>query len=142
MALLFPVAAGAVTVAASATFEPPRGPDGPPRSAWQTVEFGGVTVDVPARWGAADLDGCTEPLAAWTVRVRTRCGQGPGVSFVPSATFDPPHGPGVRQPPDGPGPERWSGYVRVGDVAVDVVAGSRGVARRVLSSVEDEPSFR
>jgi hypothetical protein len=141
VALLFPVAAGAVTVAAAATFEAPPADDrrGP---GWRTVEFGGVEVDVPRSWSTADLGGCDLPLARWAAGAAPTCGDGPGVSILPSATFDPPHGPGVRRPPHGPGPERWSGYALVGDLAVDVSATSPAVVHRVLDSVEDEPSFR
>ncbi|WP_299054061.1 hypothetical protein [uncultured Nocardioides sp.] len=139
VALAFPVVAGAVALAASATYEAPPRDDG--RSpGWQTIDHRGLDVEIPASWHRADLGGCEFEYEHWTVSADDACGQGPGVSFYASATYDAARGPGVRPDPPAPGPRRWSGYEVAGDVAVYVTAVHRGVAQRVLASLEAEPA--
>jgi len=142
-ALLFPVVAGAVTLAASATFDGGLAVDRP-SARWQTIEHDGLRVDVPSAWHRADLSGCDRGDAeVWTPSADDACGDGPGIAFLDSATLCASDGRGIREEP-GSGSERWTGCRRVGETAVSVTAAHRSIARQVLRSADraaeqDEP---
>lgn len=141
VALAFPVVAAGVALAASATYDAAEVVDRPsPR--WQTIEYEGVRVDIPASWHRADLGDCEFGFEHWTASADDACGDGPGVSFYSSATFDPVHGPRVGRHGMGPGPSRWSGWAPGGEYDVSVSAVHRSVAQRVLASVEPDQSVR
>lgn len=65
---------------------------------WKTIEYEGVRVDIPASWKPADTDDCEFEFEHWVPPGSPDCGFDGGVAFYRSATFDPAHGPGVRQP--------------------------------------------
>jgi hypothetical protein len=100
---------------------------------WRTIEYQGVAVDLPEAWQRVDNSGCKFDLEHWGPGSARACGYAAGLMFFSSFTYDPAHGPGLRR--DEPGQaSRWSGYVRVEDLAVFVAHDDRSVARGVLSS--------
>ncbi len=141
--LLVAAATVVALVAAVALWLATRGPQDPgvdsavpARSGWTTIEHDGVRVDVPASWEHADMDDCEFGFEHWGPAGGPACGQGGGVSFYGSATFDPAHGPGVRRAgrADGPDSPTWAGYAYAGDYAVYASDDTRSVVRRVLRS--------
>ena len=99
----------------------------------QTIEYHGVRVDVPRSWSRTDTGGCEFELEHWSPPGASRCGQGAGVAFLASATFDAATGPGVRLSPRGDGPT-WSGYVDRGRTTVFVADDHRALVEQVLGS--------
>ena len=63
---------------------------------WKTIEYRGVEVEVPASWTEADMKDCQFKFGRWTPPDLAACGPDGGLAFYVSATFDPPHGPGIR----------------------------------------------
>jgi hypothetical protein len=105
----------------------------PAGSAWKTIEYRGVRVDIPASWEPLDMDGCEFQWEVWTPPEVDGCEWAGGVAFYGSATFDPVDGPGVKpvESRDEPG---WGGYTYAGDFAVYASTDDRAVVERVLQS--------
>ena len=103
------------------------------RDGWQTIDYKGVQVDIPASWEPTDMAGCEFRFEHWAPPDVPECGLGGGVAFYASATFDPAHGPGVRRTDSADGPT-WGGYADAGDFAVYASDDDRDLVQRVLSS--------
>ena len=103
---------------------------------WKAIEYGGVQVDIPADWTRSDVENCEFQFERWTPPGLRPCGPDGGVSFYPSATFDPAHGPGIRYDDTATDRGAWAGYVLAGDFAVYVVDDDRDLVHRVLRSAE------
>jgi len=117
-----------------ATGDPPAEAAVPPptQDGWQTIEYRGVQVDVPAAWERLAKSGCEFQFAQWAPPESDHCGvKGGGASFYGSATFDPKYGPGVRFSDE----KTWAGYVYAGDYAVYASDADRDLVQRVLDSV-------
>jgi hypothetical protein len=96
----------------------------------QTIEYGGVQVDVPAAWARVDSSGCEFRLEMWAPPGSPRCRLTNGVVFYGAATFDAAHGPGVRQEKGG----TWAGYAYAGSYAVYAADADRDLLQEVLDS--------
>nr|BFE74027.1 hypothetical protein GCM10020092_073280 [Actinoplanes digitatis] len=109
-------------------YRPPSS-SAPVRDDWQTIEYRGVKVDIPADWKRLKKDDCEFQFEQWAPPGSHPCDFKGGVRFYGSATFDPAHGPGVRRTTG-----TWSGYVYAGDYAVYVSGADRDLVQRVLDS--------
>ncbi|MET8150841.1 hypothetical protein ACIBSW_19075 [Actinoplanes sp. NPDC049668] len=107
----------------------PANSSAPVRDDWQTIEYRGAKVDVPARWKRLDNGDCEFQFEHWAPPGPHPCNFDGGVRFYGSATFDPAHGPGVRRTADG-----WAGYVYAGDYAVYASGADRELIQAVLNS--------
>lgn len=121
--------AALVVLAVGCTAEPETPDDGVPDT--RTLEHRGVRLDLSATWVRLDTSGCEFPSDRWGPSGTDACRSFDGLAFYGSATLDPTFQPGVVREDDG----AWSGYVRAGDVAVDVHSADRAVVRDVLGSV-------
>jgi hypothetical protein len=101
-----------------------------PRAGWQTVEYENVQVDVPADWVRVDTGKCEFQFVQWAPAGSPPCKVTAGVVFYGAATFDPAHGPGVRQ---GEG-KTWAGYVYAGELAVYATGTDRDLVQGVLDT--------
>lgn len=102
--------------------------------AWQTVQSGGVEVDIPASWQLRDMSGCEVRFAnVWAPSNVSGCSWAGGLAFYNSATFDPASGPGVQRVNSADEPD-WGGYTTVGAVVVYTSDNSQEVVRRILDS--------
>ncbi|MFC4071380.1 hypothetical protein [Actinoplanes subglobosus] len=117
--------AGASVAPMIATSEVPK-----PRDGWKTVDHSGVQVDVPADWLRPDTTGCEFTFVQWAPPGSPPCRMTTGVVFYSAATFDPAHGPGVRQNED----KTWAGYVFAGDLAVYAAGTDRELVQDVLDT--------
>ncbi len=105
---------------------------------WQTIEYDGVRVDLPADWVRSDRDGCEFVFERWAEPEGAGCDtDGDGLSFYVSATFDPAHGPGVRRGDPSVDGAAWAGYAEAGGYAVYVSGSDRELVATVLASVRD-----
>lgn len=102
-------------------------------SAWKTIEYRGVRVDIPASWEPRDMDDCEFRFEVWAPPEVDGCAWAGGMAFYGAATFDPPRGPGVERVESHDEPE-WGGYTLAGDFAVYAAADDRTVVERVLQS--------
>jgi hypothetical protein len=98
----------------------------------QTIEYGGVKVDIPSAWQRLDTTGCEFHFERWAPPATGHCAYERGIAFYRSATFDPKHGPGVKK---GDGAARWAGYVYAGDYAVYAAGDDREIVQGMLDSV-------
>jgi hypothetical protein len=105
----------------------------PATSAWKTIEYQGVQVDIPASWEPLDMENCEFQVEAWAPPEVDGCDWAGGMAFYGSATFDPAHGPGVKRVRSRDEPE-WGGYKYAGDFAVYASTDDRAVVERVLQS--------
>lgn len=104
---------------------------------WQTIEYRGVRVDIPATWERTDTSKCEFEITRWGDRRFSPCGFKNGVTFYGSALFDPAHGPGVVRIA-GDGDVKWSGYTYVGEFAVYVFDNDdRDLVRDILASARE-----
>jgi hypothetical protein len=117
----------ATTEKPAATTERP--PAAPP--AWQTVEYQGVRIDLPATWARSDTSGCEFQFPKWAPPGSAPCDAGTSAGLYGSATFDPAYGPGVRKTT---GAGTWAGWVYAGDFAVYATGTDRELVQRVLDS--------
>lgn len=108
--------------------------DSSAREGWQTIEYEGVRVDIPEDWKRTDPDDCEFAFEHWGPTVVTGCGDGVGVSFYRSATFDPAHGPGLRRAARNSDDPAWGGYVYAGDYAVYVAGPDRDLVGETLDT--------
>ena len=106
----------------------------PSAGGWRTIEYHGVTVDVPAGWARKDMARCEFRFERWAPPDLPACSPGEGVSFYSSATFDPAHGPGTRHADAANDAADWAGYVYAGDFAVYAADDDRGLVQHVLRS--------
>ena len=102
-------------------------------SAWKTLEYRGVQVDIPASWELLDMDDCEFQFEVWGPPEMDGCDWAGGVAFYGSATFDPAHGPGVKRGESRDEPD-WGGYAYAGAFAVYVSDDDRTVVQQVLRS--------
>ena len=105
---------------------------------WKTLEYEGVTVDIPSSWERLDLDDCEFRFERWGPPDVPPCDPDTtGVAFYGSATFDPELGPGVitndREDPQLPD---WEGYVIAGDLVVHASDPRRAVVENILDSAD------
>ncbi|GIE74689.1 hypothetical protein Aph02nite_06390 [Actinoplanes philippinensis] len=101
-----------------------------PRAGWKTIEHRDVRVDIPADWVHPDTGGCEVEYEKWAPAGSPRCTMTTGVVFYGAATFDPAHGPGVRQNRNGD----WAGYVFAGDLAVYAIGPDRDLVEDLLGT--------
>ncbi|MET0839500.1 MAG: hypothetical protein ABWY19_12000 [Marmoricola sp.] len=106
-------------------------------AAWKTIEHEGVRVDIPGDWEGADVSDCEFRFVRWTPPDADPCGNGGGVAFYVSATFDPLHRPGIWREPARDG-SRWGGYVYAGDYAVYASEERRAVVAKILGSAQHD----
>lgn len=102
-------------------------------SAWKTLEYRGVQVDVPSSWERLDMDDCEFQFEVWAPPEVNGCDWAGGMAFYGSATFDPANGPGVERGESRDEPD-WGGYTYAGDFAVYASDNDRKVVQRVLRS--------
>ncbi len=142
--LLSFVAAVVVLVAVAVVFYAIRDPRGEvidesaARSGWKTLQYEGVTVDIPSKWVRLDMGDCEFRFERWAPPgVRPCAPDAEGVAFYGSATFDTDLGPGVIKD-DGEDPQApdWEGYVQVGDFAVYASGGDRAIVESILDSAK------
>lgn len=108
-------------------------PDG-----WQTIEYRGVRVDIPAAWVRVDRGDCEFAFERWSNLGTEDCeDSADGVSFYESATFDPLHGPGLRRGDPAVDQKPWAGYAYAGDYAIYASGADRDVVATVLASVRE-----
>lgn len=139
LATILLVSCGESDGAASRSDADPAGtPSTPPTAeSWQTIEHGGVQVDVPATWERMDTDSCEFEITRWGDPAVSPCEFEDAVTFYGSALFDPAHGPGVVRDADD-GAVTWSGYVYAGDYAVYVFDNDdRQLVRNILASARE-----
>jgi hypothetical protein len=114
------------------------------RPGWKTIEYEDVHVDIPGTWERLDRGDCDLEFERWGPLGSHPCEpDGAGVAFFVSETFDPAHGPGVRNT-ERPGSGSlfvrpaesadWGGYVRAGDFAVYASDDDRAVVDEILGS--------
>ncbi|RAK29780.1 hypothetical protein B0I29_117106 [Actinoplanes lutulentus] len=87
-------------------------------------------MDVPEAWEQTDMSACSFNIHQWAPPGAPACSPQSGVVFYGSATFDPAHGPGVRETSSG----TWAGYVYAGAFAVYATGTDRDIVQRVLDS--------
>lgn len=105
------------------------------QSAWRTVTFRGVDVDIPATWVPVGGECRFRAYAAPTAT----CDDGEGLAVYGNSTVTYAYFPGVRTQEDFPDPlpSRFTGHVTLDDVDVSVDAGSRELALRILASARE-----
>lgn len=128
------IACAAVLVAYLVWFQPSDKPAAvaPVSQPWQTVEFQGQSVEVPASWRTVTENECGFRFAE-RYPEGTICNLTSGVRFHGRAMFDPSRLPGIAQSVE-EGQTVWSGYVYAGDFAVFASDPDRRVVKRVLDS--------
>jgi hypothetical protein len=105
------------------------------KNGWKTIQYEGVRVDIPTTWERLDMGGCEFSFEQWAPPDAPTCGQGGGVAFYASATFDPAHGPGLRRAgTNGTDASDWAGYVYAGDFAVYASDDDRDLVHALLDS--------
>ncbi|WP_433832822.1 hypothetical protein ACQP2E_17145 [Actinoplanes sp. CA-015351] len=133
------LAAGCAVLGAVALCGPRASPEAPPaapvsapasQAVWKTIEYRGVRVDVPGDWEQANMSACSFSVHKWAPPGAPACDPKTGVVFYGSATFDPAHGPGLREA----GSETWAGYVYAGAFAVYATSTDRALVQRILDS--------
>lgn len=95
--------AGVCLVASSACSDP--APTGV-----RTIEYEGVSVEIPAAWERTDTSECDFQTVRWGAPDADPCEFADGVAFYGAAAFDPAEGAGVRRSSDG----LWQGYEYAG----------------------------
>lgn len=103
---------------------------------WQTIDFEGIRVDIPADWERSDMDDCEFRFEHWASPGSPACGSSGGVAFYASATFDPAHGPGIRSSEFNGDPD-WGGYVDIGEFAVYASDDDRELIGTILGSARE-----
>ena len=110
-------------------------PDASAENGWKTIQYQGVRVDIPTSWERSDMGDCEFSFEQWAPPDAPSCGQGGGVAFYASATFDPAHGPGLRRAEtSGTDASDWAGYVYAGDFAVYASDDDRDLVHALLAS--------
>lgn len=108
---------------------------GAAREGWQTIEYRGVRVDLPAAWSRREMRDCEFRYERWAAPGSADCAND-GVAFYGAALFDPSRGPGISRSDDD-GRPGWSGYVYAGDFAVYANDPDRAVVSQVLGSARE-----
>jgi hypothetical protein len=124
------------TSCATSQHSRPGATDASTGDGWKAIEYEGVQVDIPAGWTRTDVQDCEFQFERWAPPDLRPCGPDGGVSFYPSATFDPKYGPGIRHDDRASDPRAWAGYVLAGDFAIYVVDDDRDLVHDVLASAE------
>ena len=109
--------------------------DSPSAEGWKTIEYGGVTIEIPSAWERLDMSDCEFQSERWAEPDSPPCDFEGGAAFYGSATLDPANGPGVRRTTEN-GIATWGGYVYSGDFAVYASDSDRDLVQAVLDSAQ------
>lgn len=102
-----------------------------------TLQYLDVRVDVPDDWTPLDTGGCETEFSRWGPAGSLPCDpDSDGVTFLGSATFDAVQGPGVTRG-ERDGERVWSGYVVVGDVAIQAATPNKQLTTAILVSARE-----